>query len=95
MSTYSGSGGTGPSRTMRASEFKAKCRGLIDDVAERGGEIVITKNGKPVSKLTAFHERPSRSSASTKGAWKLPATSSPPIEVEWEAQADPGRVLNP
>ena len=30
----------------------------MDEVAENGEEIVITKNGKPVAKLTAFRERP-------------------------------------
>ena len=43
---------------IKASEFKAKCLKLMDEVAENGEEIVITKNGKPVAKLTAFHERP-------------------------------------
>ena len=45
-------------RTIKASEFKAKCLKLMDEVAESGDEIVITKNGKPVAKLTAFRERP-------------------------------------
>ena len=45
-------------RTIKASEFKAKCLKLMDEVAESGEEIVITKNGKPVAKLTAFRERP-------------------------------------
>ena len=53
MTTHSGD--AGQSRTMKASEFKAKCLRLMDEVAEDGGEIVITKNGKPVAKLTAFH----------------------------------------
>lgn len=48
---------TGP-RTIKASEFKAKCLKLMDEVAENGEEIVITKNGKPVAKLTAYRERP-------------------------------------
>ena len=56
MSTHSGD--AGQSRTMKASEFKAKCLRLMDEVNENGGEIVITKNGKPVAKLTAFRERP-------------------------------------
>ena len=47
MSTHSGD--AGQSRTMKASEFKAKCLRLMDEVAEDGGEIVITKNGKPVA----------------------------------------------
>ena len=43
---------------IKASEFKAKCLKLMDEFAESGEEIVITKNGNPVAKLTAFRERP-------------------------------------
>ena len=43
---------------IKASEFKAKCLKLMDEVAENGEEIVITKNGKPVAKLTAYWARP-------------------------------------
>ena len=39
-------------RTMKASEFKTKCLALMDEIAESGEEIVITKYGKPVAKLT-------------------------------------------
>ncbi len=56
MTTEQGSP-NGP-RTIKASEFKAKCLKLMDEVAENGEEIVITKNGKPVAKLTAYRERP-------------------------------------
>jgi prevent-host-death family protein len=45
-------------KQMAAGEFKAKCLGLIDEVNETGGEIVITKRGKPKAKLIAF--RPPR-----------------------------------
>ena len=45
---------TGRARTIKASEFKAKCLKLMDEVAESGEEIVITKNGRPVSRLTPF-----------------------------------------
>ena len=43
---------TAKTRTIKASEFKAKCLKLMDEVAASGEEIVITKNGKPVAKLT-------------------------------------------
>lgn len=36
---------------IQASEFKAKCLALMDEVAETGRVIVITKNGKPVAEL--------------------------------------------
>lgn len=41
-------------QTMKASEFKAKCLKLMDDVQNTGEEIVITKNGRPVSKLVPY-----------------------------------------
>ena len=93
MSTHSGD--AGQSRTMKASEFKAKCLRLMDEVAEDGGEIVITKNGKPVAKLTAFHERPKSLFGIDKGRLKILGDIISPIDVEWEAEVDPDLVLNP
>ena len=43
-------------RTIKASEFKAKCLKLMDEVAESGEEIVITKNGRPVSRLAPYRK---------------------------------------
>ncbi len=89
------SGNTSQSRTMKASEFKAKCLGLMDEVAENGGEIVITKNGKPVAKLTAYHERPKTLFGIDRGRMRIVGDIISPIDVEWEAQSNPDRVLNP
>ena len=36
---------------IRASEFKAKCLALLDEVAETRREVVVTKRGRPVAKL--------------------------------------------
>ena len=33
----------------------------MDEVASGGGEIVITKNGKPISRLVPYRERPKES----------------------------------
>ena len=45
-------------RTIKASEFKAKCLKLMDEVAETGEEIIITKHGHPVSRLAPYREKP-------------------------------------
>ena len=45
-------------RTIKASEFKAKCLKLMDEVAETGEEIIITKHGNPVSRLAPYREKP-------------------------------------
>ena len=41
----------GPAPTIPAGEFKTHCLRLMDEVAQRHSEIVITKFGKPVAKL--------------------------------------------
>jgi prevent-host-death family protein len=38
-------------RTIPASQFKAKCLALLDEVAENGQPLVITKRGKPVARV--------------------------------------------
>ena len=37
-----------------ASEFKAKCLSLIDDVGRTGERIVISKRGKPIAELIRY-----------------------------------------
>ncbi|MCX5946823.1 MAG: type II toxin-antitoxin system Phd/YefM family antitoxin [Cyanobacteria bacterium] len=37
--------------TISASQFKARCLGLMDQVASSGEVLVITKNGQPVAEL--------------------------------------------
>lgn len=38
-------------QAVKASEFKAKCLALMDEVARTGEPIRVTKNGKPVAEL--------------------------------------------
>ena len=41
----------------RATEFRARCSRLIDEVAETGREIVITKRRRPVAWLVPIRRR--------------------------------------
>jgi prevent-host-death family protein len=41
-----------------ATEFKANCLRLMDEVAQQRRPIVITKRGKPVAKLVPIEEEP-------------------------------------
>lgn len=45
-------------REIKAGEFKAKCLQLMDDVAETGDTIVVTKRGKPVARLVPVSAKP-------------------------------------
>ena len=40
-------------RSIKASEFKAKCLRLMDEVADTGEALVVTKNGRPVVRVSA------------------------------------------
>jgi prevent-host-death family protein len=46
-------------RTIPAGRFKAQCLRLLDDVAETGETIIVTKRGKPVAKIEPIEEPPS------------------------------------
>lgn len=45
-------------REIKASEFKAKCLKLIDEVNQTGESIVVTKRGKVVARLDAAYPKP-------------------------------------
>lgn len=38
-------------RTVPAGKFKAECLALLDEVAQTGETIVVTKRGKPVARV--------------------------------------------
>ncbi len=58
-------------KTIKASEFKAKCLSLMDVVAQSGEEIVVTKNGKPVSRMVPFRRKPRQLFGFHEGMWEL------------------------
>ena len=70
------------SRTIKASEFKAKCLKLMDEVADNGNEIVITKNGRPVSRLVPYRKKPKSLFGIDKGRIKILGDIIEPLDVE-------------
>lgn len=42
---------------INAAEFRTKCFKILDDVKKTHGEIIITKRGKPIAKLTHIPEK--------------------------------------
>lgn len=58
-------------REIKASEFKAKCLALIDEVSETGEAIVISKRGKIVARLEPYRSKPATLRGSFKGKIEL------------------------
>ena len=77
-------------RTIKASEFKARCLKLMDEVADNGAEIVITKNGRPVSRLIPYRKKPDTLFGIDRGKLEIHGDLDEPLDVAWEAEA--GRV---
>ena len=74
------------SRSVSASRFKAQCLAMLDDVAATGEEIVITKRGRPVARVTAVMAPPSLRGSITYHVDDEDLIA--PIEIEWNAAAE-------
>ncbi len=51
-------------RTVNATDFKANCLALLDEVQDHGGTITVTKRGRPVATVVPARRKPWKS---TKG----------------------------
>ena len=70
-------------RTIKASEFKARCLKLMDEVAESGEEIVITKHGRPVSKLAPYRKKPKLPFGRHRDKIRILGDIVSPMPAEW------------
>ena len=75
-------------RTIKASEFKAKCLKIMDEVAASGETVVITKNGVPITELVPAKRRPRTLFGAMKGSVVYMGDVVSPIGEEWEAEGD-------
>lgn len=81
-------------RSIRASEFKAKCLAILDEVAQTGEPVTILKRGRPVARLVppalGQSEYPQRALLGTVEILGDVVEPVLPAE-EWEALGDPDR----
>jgi prevent-host-death family protein len=73
------------SRHIKASEFKAKCLALMDEVARTGAAVIITKNGKPVAELVPHRPRAQNARGILKNELFIDGDIISPIDAEWDA----------
>ena len=66
-----------------ASEFKAKCLKIIDEIAESGEGVVVTKRGVPLVKVTPMVDRPKSMYGVDKGKIKILGDVVSPMPPEW------------
>ena len=83
----SGEQGTGR-RTVSASEFKDQCLEIIDEIAETGDEVIITQNGRAVSRLTPYRSRRDGWFGIDRHRFKIVGDIVSPMPEEWFAESD-------
>jgi prevent-host-death family protein len=73
-------------RIMSASQFKAKCLAVLDEVAATGEPVVVTKRGTPVARVVAAEPPPS-----LRGSVKILVSDEEfiaPLDEEWDVDRD-------
>ena len=70
-------------RTVSASQFKAQCLAILDEVAATGEEIVVTKRGRPVARVSAASEPESLRGSATFHVSDEELIE--PLDVDWYA----------
>jgi len=73
--------------TMSATEFKAKCLKVLDQVNETGETVQVTKWGKVVAEVkpAPVAERQYAKAGFAKGTIKIIGDIMEPLDVEWDA----------
>ena len=73
-------------QTIKASDFKAKCLHLMDLVNETNEEIIITKNGKPISRLVPYRIQVDTLFGLHKGKISSHDDLISPVDEAWDAE---------
>ena len=71
--------------TISASQFKARCLKLMDQVAASGETLVITKNGRPVAELHPCRPERRRSPFGLHPTTVLHGDGIQPLDEPWDA----------
>ena len=78
---------------VKASEFKAKCLRLMDEVAASGEEIIITKRGRPVSRLGPYREKSKMVFGRNRENIQTDGNIVEPMPADWFEEGDAGEDL--
>ncbi|HEY2570787.1 MAG TPA: type II toxin-antitoxin system Phd/YefM family antitoxin [Solirubrobacteraceae bacterium] len=70
-------------RTISASQFKAKCLAMLDEVAATGEEVVVTKRGRAVARVSPATEPESLRGSATFNVSDEDLVE--PLDIAWDA----------
>src|SRR5262250_2609293 len=71
-------------KKINAAAFKAQCLKLIDEVAESGQPITVTKRGKAKVQIVAVREKPKTLIGCAKGMFTIVGDIVGPLDEEYD-----------
>ncbi|HEX2886162.1 type II toxin-antitoxin system prevent-host-death family antitoxin [Vineibacter terrae] len=71
-------------KTMKASECKAKFLAVLDEVAATGEPVTVTKNGKPIGQIVPLRGKPKTIFGALKGSFEIVGDIVGPQEPDWD-----------
>ena len=75
-------------RTIKVSEFKDNCLQLIEEVANFGGELIITKNNHPVARLVPYQSKPLTLFGIGRDKIAIHGDIIKPLKTKWEVDVN-------
>ncbi len=75
------------SKSMGAAAFKAQCLKIMDEVAQSGQSVTITKRGKPIAELNPIRPKHTSIIGAMEGSVVFLDDDCmvSPLDVEWDA----------
>lgn len=75
-------------RTVKASEFKARCLQLMDEVNASGEPLLVTKRGRPVAEIRPPAGRQRSLYGLHAGQIEILGDIISPLEEPWDAEEE-------
>jgi prevent-host-death family protein len=72
-------------KTIAATDFKAHCLAILEEVRQTRQPLVVTRHGKPVAEISPYVAKRSTQENSLKGSILHQGDLISPIDVRWDS----------
>jgi prevent-host-death family protein len=72
-------------RTVPATEFKAHCLALLEEVRQTRQSLLVTRHGKPVAEISPYMPKSAEQVNPLKGSILFEGDVISPLEEKWDS----------
>lgn len=74
-----------PRDTVTATEFKARCLALLEEVRRTRRRLLVTRHGRPVAEISPYASRSSAASNPLRGSILHQGDLVTPVDIRWNS----------